>query len=53
MDVKQTKTELGVTKGESIEIIRLINNPKGKWLCRNNYGKGHNFELTLLVIFAK
>lgn len=33
-----SSSNLAVTAGESIEVIRMGDNPKGKWLVRNAEG---------------
>lgn len=37
-DVKGGKNELSVKQGEQIEIIRITDNPEGKWLGRTAKG---------------
>ncbi|CAB1322229.1 unnamed protein product [Coregonus sp. 'balchen'] len=37
-DCKGGKTDLPLTQGETIDIIRITDNPEGRWLARNNEG---------------
>lgn len=37
-DVKGGKNELSFKQGEQIEIIRITDNPEGKWLGRTSRG---------------
>ncbi|XP_068072130.1 FYN-binding protein 1 isoform X4 [Danio rerio] len=37
-DCKGGKNDLSIKKGESIDIIRITDNPEGKWLGRNQDG---------------
>lgn len=38
MDSKGGKFELPLTQGETIQIVRLTDNPEGLWLARNSDG---------------
>lgn len=38
VDCKGGKVELPLTQGETIEIVRLTDNPEGLWLARNTEG---------------
>ncbi|XP_041742224.1 FYN-binding protein 1-like isoform X2 [Coregonus clupeaformis] len=38
VDSKGSKTDLGLKQGESIEIMRVLDNPEGRWLGRSQDG---------------
>uniref|UniRef100_A0A8C8K3Z3 FYN-binding protein 1 n=1 Tax=Oncorhynchus tshawytscha TaxID=74940 RepID=A0A8C8K3Z3_ONCTS len=38
VDSKGSKTDLGLKQGESIDIIRVLDNPEGRWLGRSQDG---------------
>ncbi|XP_041753802.2 FYN-binding protein 1 isoform X2 [Coregonus clupeaformis] len=38
LDSKGSKTDLGLKQGESIDIMRVLDNPEGRWLGRSQDG---------------
>lgn len=38
VDSKGSKTDLGLKQGESIDIMRVLDNPEGRWLGRSQDG---------------
>ncbi|XP_036621027.1 FYN-binding protein 1 isoform X2 [Trichosurus vulpecula] len=49
-DVKGGKNELSVKQGEEIEIIRITDNPEGKWLGRTSKGSYGYIKTTAVEI---
>ncbi|XP_074138712.1 FYN-binding protein 1 isoform X4 [Sminthopsis crassicaudata] len=49
-DVKGGKNELSVKQGEEIEIIRITDNPEGKWLGRTSKGTYGYIKTTAVEI---
>ncbi|XP_016079293.1 PREDICTED: FYN-binding protein [Miniopterus natalensis] len=49
-DVKGGKNELSVKQGEQIEIIRITDNPEGKWLGRTTRGSYGYIKTTAVQI---
>ncbi|XP_068952296.1 FYN-binding protein 1 isoform X1 [Petaurus breviceps papuanus] len=49
-DVKGGKNELSVRQGEEIEIIRITDNPEGKWLGRTSRGSYGYIKTTAVEI---
>ncbi|XP_074058763.1 FYN-binding protein 1-like isoform X1 [Macrotis lagotis] len=49
-DVKGGKNELSVKQGEEIEIIRITDNPEGKWLGRTSRGTYGYIKTTAVEI---
>ncbi|KAG8456688.1 hypothetical protein GDO86_002465 [Hymenochirus boettgeri] len=49
VDYKGGKNELTIKHGEKIEIIRITNNPEGKWLGRMNGNYGY-IKTTMVII---
>lgn len=51
-DVKGGKNELSFKQGEQIEIIRITDNPEGKWLGRTARGScEYKFSYDFKVLF--
>ncbi|XP_022252085.1 FYN-binding protein-like isoform X2 [Limulus polyphemus] len=49
-DSKGGRLDLSVKKGEPVKILRMENNPSGKWLVSNERGKIGYVELTSIQI---
>lgn len=55
-DVKGGKNELSFKQGEQIEIIRITDNPEGKWLGRTAKGSCEckfSYDFKVLGVFFK
>lgn len=52
VDSKGSRMDLSVHKGETVLILRMENNPVGKWLAKNEKGKIGYVELTNIEVMT-